>query len=75
MAEIRTANLNMIGCIDCSWIGGVQEVVVANDANSHCPKCLGDVVPISDLREIRIEQKLDEIGNKLDKIIHSVGLK
>lgn len=50
-----------MACVKRQWQGDVREVIVGGDGSQWCPKCYDKVVSVRDLRDIRIEQKLDEI--------------
>ena len=48
-------------CKNCDWQGDQQEIIWNDRGLAMCPKCHQEVVFIQELRDIRIEEKLDKI--------------
>jgi len=48
-------------CKNCDWQGDQQEIIWDDRGFAMCPKCHQKVVFIQELRDIRIEEKLDKI--------------
>lgn len=60
-----------MACVKCQWRGDSHRVIVGDDGSQWCPKCHDKVVSVRELRDIRIEEKLDKIialseGKKLN---------
>ena len=50
-----------MACTKCQWQGDSHWVIVGNDGSELCPQCQSKVVSVRELRDIRIEEKLDKI--------------
>ena len=50
-----------MACTKCQWQGDSHWVIVGNDGSKLCPQCQSKVVSVRELRDIRIEEKLDKI--------------
>jgi len=50
-----------MACVKCQWQGDDHRVVVGDDGSQWCPICHDKAVSVRELRNIRIEERLDKI--------------